>query len=665
MVYGQQVSECLMFDFIRTHQRLMQLVLLVLILPSFVLIGVSGYTNYVSGDHDIVKLGDTSITLQDFDQARRNQLQQLQQSAQGGFDPTVLDKPEVRSALLESLIDRTVQVETATKERFSVSDNVLRQTIAAMPQLQVDGKFSAERYNSVLASAGLTTRDFEQGQRGELALARVLGPVSATASVPSVVTEKLKLALTEQRTVRQMVFPAADQEANVQVSDADIQAWYDQNKQTLELPEQLSIQYLLLNEEAAMANLPQVSEDDLKAYYDQNKARYVQPARVNISHIQINAPADAAQKEAALAKAQDIAKRAKADPASFAALAQNESQDAGTAKDGGKLGWITKGSWPQPLEQVVFALQAGQVSDAVEGPGGYHVFLANEVQPEKGESFEEAKAKVQSEVSRQLGADRFAEMSTKLTNLVYDNPDSLQPAAEDLGLTIKTASGISRDRLLNPDEVDSDDAASASQDASLIDDVRVRRALFSPQVLTEKQNSGVIEISPSTMMVVRVAKVTPAHVPELAKVSGHIQEQLKNERALQAAEQAGQAALAEFQKQDAAQVPEGFGSPLEVSRINSQAMEQVVADAVFNAPTETLPVYTGVKGAKGYVLLRIESVKPGDVNNAALAMLPVQLSQTWGQAEEQAVLKDMRTQAKVTILPEAQEALTGEGDTQD
>src|SRR5690606_13500734 len=152
-----------MFDFIRTHQRLMQLVLLLLILPSFVLIGVSGYTNYVSGDHDLVKVGKSAITQQEFDQARRNQLEQAQRSSQGGFDPAMLDNPAVRSALLESLIDRRVLIDVASKERFSVSDAVLRQTIASMPQLQVDGKFSAERYNQALASAGLTTRDFEQG----------------------------------------------------------------------------------------------------------------------------------------------------------------------------------------------------------------------------------------------------------------------------------------------------------------------------------------------------------------------------------------------------------------------------------------------------------------------------------------------------------------------
>ncbi|NYT57642.1 SurA N-terminal domain-containing protein [Alcaligenaceae bacterium] len=653
-----------MFDFIRTHQRLMQLVLLVLILPSFVLIGVSGYTNYVTGDHDIVTLGDTSITQQEFDQARSNQLQQLQQSSQGAFDPSVLDTPAARSALLESLINRRVLVETAAKERFSVSDTVLRQTIAAMPQLQVDGQFSPERYNDVLTSAGLDTRDFEQGQRGELALGRVLGPVTYTASVPSVVADKLGLALTEQRTVRLLAYPAAEHEKDIQISDADIQAWYDKNKQSLELPEQVSADYLLLNEAAAMANLPQISDEELRKYYEQNKARYVQPARVNVSHIQINIPSGAseAQRNEALAKAQDLAKQAQADAASFAELAQNESQDAGTAKEGGKLGWITQGAWPAQLEQTVFALKAGEVSAAVEGPGGYHIFLANEVQPEKGESFEEAKDKVQTEVSRQVGADRYADMATKLTSLVYDNPTSLQPAADELGLKIKTAAGIARDRLLASNEVTAN-AASASEDASLLDDVRVRRILFSPAVLNEKQNSGVIEISPDTMVVVRVANLTPAHIPELAQVSDYIREQLKAEKALLAAEQAGQAALASFSN-DAGEVPEGFGTPLEVSRIDPQGLDKSITDAVFAASVADLPVYTGVKGPQGYVVVRIEDVQPGESDHAMLAGLPVQLNQAWGQAEEQAVLQAMRAQANVTLLPEAQQALTGQDDAQ-
>jgi peptidyl-prolyl cis-trans isomerase D len=653
-----------MFDFIRTHQRLMQLVLLVLILPSFVLIGVSGYTNYVSGDQELVKVAGSAITQQEFDQARSNQLQQLQQNSPGGFDPAVLDNPAARSALLESLIDRRVLATTASKERFSVSDAALRQAIASMPQLQVDGQFSAERYNQVLASAGMSPRDFEQGQRAELALDRVLGPVALTANVPTPVVDRLQQVLTEERTVRLLAFPATDYEKEVQVTDADIKAWYEENKKSLELSEQVSAQYLLLNEAAAMENLPEISLQDLQKYYEQNKARYVQAARVNISHIQVNVPAGASaeQRAEAQAKAEAIAAKVKADPAAFANVAKTESDDAGTARDGGSLGWITKGSWPANIEQAIFALARDQVSGVVEGPGGFHIFKANEVQPEKGESFEEAKAKVEVEVRRQLGAERYADMATRLTSLVYDNPTSLQPAADALGLKLRSATGITRDRLLSSDEVGAN-AASASEDAALLDDVRVRRALFTPNALNGKQNSGVIEISPDTVVVVRVDKLIPPHIPELEKVSSAIRSRLVSERALAAAEQAGQEALAALKKDDPAKVPEQFGTPLTVSRINPQNLGKPVLDVAFSADAQAVPTYAGVKGPQGFAIVRVESVQPGGAESKAmLATLPAELNQVWGRAEEQAVLKALRTQAAVTMLPEANEAISGKNE---
>ncbi|MBP6018013.1 MAG: SurA N-terminal domain-containing protein [Burkholderiaceae bacterium] len=650
-----------MFDFIRTHQRFMQFVLLVLILPSFALIGVSGYTNYVSGDQDLVKVADTAITTQDFDQARRYQLQEMQNNSQGGFDPAVLDNPPVRAALLESLIDRRVIITTATKERFSVSDTALRQTIAAMPQLQVDGQFSPERYNDVLASAGMTIRDFEQSQRAELALDRVLGPVALTSSVPTPVVKRLEQALTEQRSVRLMTWPASDYRDQVVVSDADIQAWYDANKQTLQLPEQVSAQYLLLDEAAAMDNLPPITEDDLKAYYQQNKARYMQPARINLSHIQINIPSGATQeqRDAALEKAKEIAKEAQADKAGFADLARAKSEDAGTASSGGSLGWISKGSWLGALEQTVFTLKKGDVSEVVDGPGGYHIFMANDVQPEQVESFDQVKPQIQAEVSRQLGSERFADMATRLTGLIYDNPESLQPAADALGLKVKTAAGIARDRLLSPAEA-GQQAASAGSDAAVLDDVRVRSALFMPQTYTDKQNSGVIEISPDTMLVVRVDTITPAQLQPLDKVADTIRQVLLEERAVAAAEAAGQQALAGFQAQTAPAVPEGFGDVLDISRVNPQGLDKPVLDAAFSVSTKDLPHYAGVQGPQGFAVVRVEAVKPGDDQNPLVAALPGELNRAWGQAEQKAVLAALRVQAKVDVLPEAKKVIDGD-----
>src|SRR5690606_34664509 len=340
-----------MFDFIRTNRRFMMLILLVLVLPSFVLIGFSGYTNYVSGDKELVVVGDSAVTLQEFEMARRNQLEQLQRNTMGRFDPEVLNNRAAREMLLESLVDRRVLVTIANEERFSVSDASLRNSIAEMPEFQEDGQFSADRYNQLLAAAGLSPRDFEQGQRGELALQRVVGPVTISSSVPSVVLQRVQAALTETRTVRLRTFPVSDYQKDIAVSDEAIQAWYDANKDSLMVPDQVAVEYLVLNEEAAMQAVGEVAEADLRSYYEQNKSRYVTAPRVNVSHIQISVGEGASQeeREAARSKAEAIAERVKAVPESFADVAREESQDVGTARDGGQLGWVRPGTWPAAL----------------------------------------------------------------------------------------------------------------------------------------------------------------------------------------------------------------------------------------------------------------------------------------------------------------------------
>jgi len=651
-----------MFDFIRTHQRLMQLVLLVLILPSFVLIGVSGYTNYVSGDKDLVKVGDAAVTLQEFELARRNQLDQFQRSSMGRFDPEVLNSRPARERLLESLVDRRVLVETATKERFSVSDAALRDTIASMPEFHEDGAFSAERYNQLLAAAGLSARDFEQGQRGELALQRVLSPIGESALVPDTVLQRVSAALTEQRTVSLFAYPASDYEKDVEITDADIQSWYEENKEALTVPDQVAVQYLLLDEAVAVQAVGEIPENDLKAYYEQNKSRYVTAPRVNVSHIQISVAAGASQeeREAAREKAESIAERVKADPSIFADIAREESDDVGTARDGGQLGWVTPGSWPASLEEAVFALSEGAVSDVVEGPGGYHVFLAYQVEAEKGETFEEAREKVEAEVQRQLASERFAEMATRLTDLIYDNPASLEPAAQELGVQLRTVTGVTRDTLLGVEDA-GDQAAAASPDAAVFEDPRVRSTLFSDALLREKANSGVIEISPDTLVVVRVAAFEPAHVPPLEQVEGRVESRLLAQRAREAAQAAGEKQLEALQAgKTASEEPIDFGEPLTVSRIDNQGVAPSILEAVFAADTSELPSYIGVSGPQGYVIARIESVEAGDTESSLIAGLGAELSRSWGMAEERAVLAEMRRNLGVERTPDAEEILSGE-----
>lgn len=650
-----------MFEIIRKNQRVMQLVLLVLILPSFVLIGVSGYSSYVSGDSDIVKVGDSAITSQEFDRARRMQLDDMQRNNPSGFDLAQADSLESRRALLESLIDQRVQIEVATADRFNVSDIALRDYIATMPEFQENGVFSPALYSQVLASAGIDTRDFEQSQRGQLALQRVLGPVAASTSMLPSVMNKLEIALTEERGVRTRTFLTRDFEPEVQISDADLQAWYDANKQSLELPQQVKVEYLLLNEAAAFKDLPTPTDEQLKQYYEQNKARYVQPGRVNISHILVNVPAGASdsEREAAQTKARELAEKAQANKDDFADLARANSQDEGSAREGGELGWISKGSWPSVLENAVFALKKGDVSGVIEGPNGFHIFKSNEVQPEQGESFEQARSKVQEEVRKQLASERFADMASKLTNLVYDNEDSLEAAANALGLTLKQAEGISRQGLIPASQVEGDLAAANGPDAAVLDDSRVRQALFNAEALASRKNAGVVEVSPDTLIALRVIDVTDAHVPALDKVRTIAEENLRREKAAALAVQAGEDYLKQLQ---AGSEPENFSAQFAVSRAEFPEMDEALLNKVLANPVDKLPAYVGDRQPQGYTVVQILSHQPGKAGNPGLNMLTAQLTQAMARTETQAVLQAMRVQEKVQILPEAEKELTSSGE---
>ncbi|WP_415301725.1 SurA N-terminal domain-containing protein [Alcaligenes sp. SJTW-7] len=652
-----------MFEIIRKNQRVMQLVLLVLILPSFVLIGVSGYSSYVSGDSDMVKVGDSAITSQEFDRARRMQLDDMQRNNPSGFDLAQADSIESRRALLESLIDQRVQIEVATADRFNVSDIALRDYIASMPEFQENGVFSPALYSQVLASAGINTRDFEQSQRGQLALQRVLGPVAASASMLPSVMNKLEIALTEERGVRVRSFLTRDFESKVQISDADLQAWYDANKQSLELPEQVKVEYLLLNEAAASKDLPTPTDEQLKQYYEQNKARYVQAGRVNISHILVTLPAGASdsEREAAQTKARELAEKAQADKESFADLARAHSQDEGSAREGGELGWISKGSWPSVLENAVFALKKGDVSGVIEGPNGFHIFKSNEVQPEQGESFEQARSKVQDEVRKQLASERFADMASKLTNLVYENEDNLEAAANALGLTLKQAQGVSRQGLIPASQVDGELAAADSPDAAVLDDSRVRQALFNAEAMASRKNAGVVEVSPDTLIALRVVDVKQAHVPALDKVRGIAEENLRREKAAALAVQAGEDYLKELQ---AGAEPENFSAQFAVSRAEFPEMDEALLNKVLANPVDKLPAYVGDRQPQGYTVVQILSHQPGKAGNPGLDMLTAQLTQAMARTETQAVLQAMRVEEKVELLPEAEKELSASGDNE-
>ncbi|KCV09917.1 SurA N-terminal domain-containing protein [Bordetella holmesii] len=646
-----------MFEFIRTHRRWMQLILLLLIVPSFALVGVQGYTSFVNGEPELATVAGQGVKQSEFDAAHRNQLEQFRQRLGTQFDPAVLDTPAMREQLLNQLIDQRLLAQVALDNRFSVSDETLRNTIAAIPQVQDDGRFSPERYRQVLAAQGLSPTSFENGLRRDLAVARVLEPIGLSARVPQVVVQDVEQALTQKRTIQLRTFAAADFRSKVTVTPQDVQTWYEANKESLRVPEQVQAQYLVLDEAAATQGV-EVKDEDIASYYEQNKNRFGTPEQRRASHILINSAASdsADARKAARATAEEIARQAAANPAGFADLAKKDSQDAGSAAQGGDLGWIAANSVPPSLQQAIAGMSKDAVSGVIESPFGFHILKVTEVKPAQVKTLAEVKDQISGEIRKQLASARFAEMATKLQGAVYDQRDSLQPAADALGLKLRTATGITRSGLLPATQAGAGSAA-ASADSALLENPRVRQALFAADVLREKQNTGVIELAPDTLLALRVAVVEPSQIPPLDKVKDGIRARLLDERSAQAAREAGEQALKALQTQDQA---EGFGAPLTISRQDPGNLPRTLVDAVMRMDAAKLPGFAGVPSGSDYVLARLDKVEAGQPDAQAAEMLARQLGGAWGEAEDQAVLKMLREAYKVQILPPAAPIIKGD-----
>ncbi|UOD49314.1 SurA N-terminal domain-containing protein [Orrella daihaiensis] len=647
-----------MFDFIRSHRRWMQLVLLLLVVPAFAFFGIEGYVGFMSRDKELAEVNGVAITQPEYDAVRRNQLEELRRVLGAQFDAEALDTPTFRERILNDMINQRVIAEAAMQGRYTVSDEQLRETIAKIPAVQENGVFSPERYRQVLAAQGMTPADFEMRVRSDLILSQVLGPIGSTAAAPKRVADELMAALTQQRTVALRRFNAQGFEADVQVTDADIQAWYDANAEQLRLPESVDVEYVVLDEAAASRGLS-VPAAEIEAYYQQNQSRFGQPEQRRVSHIlrEVATDADQSARDAALAKAQELANQLKADPSQFAKLAAEFSEDPGSSGQGGDLGWISKDTLVPEVEEAVFKLEPNTISEVIQSPFGYHVAVVTQVQPASVKPLEQVRDEVQNEVLRQMASVRFADLASELTNLVYDQRDALEPIAQQLGLELKRAQAVARSGLL-PDELFFRSTPLQAGQAEILGNPRVLQVAFSPEVFQDKLNSGVIETSPGSLVALRVTQVNPSSVPPLEQVKELIREDLVAQGALKLAREAGKAALTVIA--DGSQPAIGFAAAEVVSRQDPRNLSPVELDAVMKLSESEVPKVIGVDTPIGYSLLEVKAVNPGEpLPDANQAQFKGQLAQAWGGAEEQAALLVLRRLFNVQILPDARVLIDG------
>lgn len=538
---------------------------------------------------------------------------------------------------------------------------MVRQAIASDPQFHDNGVYSYQKYNEFLSANNIRDIDYEAYVRQNEAFSHVLEPIAQSVSLPGKTLDLLQTAMIQERTVRLREFETSAYIQDISVTEDEVTQWYDKNGKALEIPQYVNAQYLILNQDAALKGVADVSDEDINTYYQSNIAKYSKTERRQVNHIQIKLPesADAATQEETLKKAQDVAAQAKENPARFSALAKQYSDDVGTRNLDGSLGLLAKGDIPA-LDEAIFSLAEPGVTDPVKVGNSYHIIQVVKIDAGSVQALADIKNEVEQEIRLQLAAEKFADLATRMTQLVNDDRASLQPVADELQLDIKNANGIARDGLLSEQQVGAGTVI-GSADAKYFESPRVREVLFSDEVLKQKLNSGVIEISPSELLVVRVEQDVPAAVPPLDKVKAVVENKLKTEKAQQQAKEVGLEELKMLQEHGVA-ADTGFDQEIVVSRLSSNQWPAEMINAVMNASADKLPAFTGIETPNGYAIVQIEKVSEGNPEMKTIFTQFLQPGIEAGVALEVAkgVTSSLRKAHEVQVFPEAEKVILGE-----
>jgi peptidyl-prolyl cis-trans isomerase D len=628
-----------MFEFIRTHQRLMQFALLLFIFPSFAFVGIQSYSHFGDADNTVAKVGGQSITKQELEAAHQEQMAQLQQRFGAQFDSKIFDTPEARQRVLDNLIAQRALGAEAVRDHLSISDQALQQSILGIPGLTTpEGKFDVERYKGLLAAQGMTPSMYESRLRQDMALQQINGAIQSTAFAPKAVASSLSDLNDQERLVQELTFKNDASIPQVQITDAMLKAYYDKNISQFEVPEQVKADYVILSSEALASQIA-VTDADIKSFYDQNAKRYGVEEQRRASHIlvAVKKDASAADVAAAKAKAEKLLAQVRANPADFAKIAKANSDDPGSGERGGDLDVFSRGMMVKPFEDAAFGMKIGETSDLVRSDFGFHIIKLTEIKPAAIKPLEEVKADITTEIRKQLAAKKYAEAAEVFTNTAYEQGDSLKPLADKLKLKIETASNLKR--------VPNADAAPGSP----LNNPKFLAALFTNDALKNKHNTEAVEVAPNTLIVAHVVDYQPVSKLPFEAVESLVRTRVVQREAAALTLKTGEAKLADLQKKDDAS---GFGPVKSLSRTKNTGTDAAGVAAVMKADVSKLPALVGVDiPGKGYSIFRITKVeRPAVLDTARRTSEQQQVANALAQEEMLAYIDVLKKRAKVKII---------------
>ena len=629
-----------MFDFIRKHTKITMGLLFLLIVPSFILFGLDGYNRGKDKAAVVAKVDGQEITQTEWDRAHQREVERLRASMPS-LDPKLLDSPEARYATLERLVRDRVLVAAATKARLGTSDQRLARDLQENPDIaalrRADGTLDMERYRQMLGTQGLSPEMFEANVRADLSSRQVLMGVAGSGFSSRQVADMALNAYFEKREIQVANFSANEYAAKLNPTDAELEQFYKSNDNLFQAPEQANIEYVVLDVDTIRKSIT-VNEAELKTYYEQNAARLSGKEERRASHILIAVPASAAdaERQKAKAKAAELLALLRKTPDAFADVARKNSQDPGSAPNGGDLDFFSRDAMVKPFSDAAFAMKKGDISDVVESEFGYHIIRLTEIRSPKQRSYQEMKPELEADIKKQQAQKKFSETAEAFTNGVYEQADSLKPVADRLKLDIRVATAVTR--------------TPQSGAGGPLANTKFLNAIFSPDAIEKKRNTEAIEAASNQLVSGRITQYTPARTRPLAEIKDVVRQRWLAIRGADDARKDGIAKLAAWKAAPASATLQGV---VQVSRDQAMKLPPKVVEAALKADVSALPVFSGVDlAAQGYAIVKVIKVLPREPAQEATAKQErTQYAQWWTSAESLAyynILKDrFKTEIKI------------------
>lgn len=608
-------------------------VIAVLIVP-FALFGIGDYLG-VFGDDFAAKVGDTEIPLAAYRNAYNQQLVEAREQYGSDFRADMIDEPRLRQQTIDQMVNEELLYQYATERGVRVSDERLVREIHAIPAFQDNGVFQPERYRYLLQLNGQTPTGFERMLRRSLVISELEQAISGTSFIPpQLFAETIRVA-DQRREYAWAEIPAAAFADEVEVTDEQVAAYFEENRARFMTPETLTVELIELDASQAAERVT-VDEEALRAFYEERRNAATETEERRASHILITA--DQRTPEEAEALARQLAERAQAGE-EFEALAREHSDDTASAEEGGDLGWIERGMFVREFDNTLFALEPGQVSEPVRTGFGWHVLKLHEVRGDEFPAFEEMRAELETEYRRAEADRRFYERADRAADLAFETPDSLEPAAQAAGVEIQRVEGVTR-----------------QSGTGLLQDPRLREAAFAPEVLEQGYNSPVIELGDDHVAIVRVVEREPPRQRELAEVAPAIRDRLVQEQARVRAAELGEQVHrqveqgADLEALAAADERIDWHEPRTTGRSDYTTPPELL-DEIFRAPRpDDGPVVGAMRSGDDFIVYRLIGVTAGSPEALEAEQrdgLMRILTERQGSAEMQALLLSLRENADV------------------